>query len=76
MFNVNCLKRLDTLILKNNWITSLSNLTLIGMTELRSIDLSYNLLTTIDPTAISDPSLGMLNANFKEHSFATIDITN
>nr|XP_022301022.1 uncharacterized protein LOC111109231 [Crassostrea virginica] len=76
LFNVNCLQRLDTLILKNNRITSLSNVTLIGMTELRSLDLSNNLLTSIDPTAISDPSLGMLNVNFKENSLATIDITN
>ena len=76
LMNVNCLQRLDTLILKNNRITSLSNVTLIGMTELRTLDLSNNLLTTIDPTAISDPSLGMLNVNFKDNSLATIDITN
>ena len=76
LMNVNCLQRLDTLILKNNWITSLSNVTLIGMTELRTLDLSNNLLTSIDPSAISDPSLGMLNVIFTENSFTTVDITN
>ena len=76
LMNVNCLQRLDTLILKNNQITSLSNVTLIGMTELRTLDLSNNLLTTIDPNAISDPSLGMLNVIFTENTFTTVDITN
>ena len=74
LYNVNCLQRLDTLILKNNRITSLSNVTLIGMTELRTLDLSNNLLTTIDPRAISDPSLGMLNVIFTENSFTITNI--
>ncbi|XP_078340397.1 uncharacterized protein LOC111108696 [Crassostrea virginica] len=76
LVNVNCLHKLDTLILKNNWITSLSNVSLLGMTELRILDLSNNLLTTIDPSTISDPSLGMLNVIFTENSITTVDITN
>ena len=76
LINVNCLQRLDTLILKNNWITSLSNVSLLGMTELRILDLSNSLLTTIEASTISDPSIGILYVLFTENSFTTVAITN
>ncbi|XP_062615235.1 protein toll-like [Saccostrea cucullata] len=74
--NIKCLKRLDTLILKNNLITFLRNNTLHGMTELRFFDLSNNLLTTIEPYAISDSSIGILHISFKNNSLQNIDATN
>lgn len=74
--NINCMERLDTLILRNNLVTYLSNSTLLGMTELRILDLSYNFLTVIEPNTISDPSLGMLHIIFKDNSLTSVDITN
>lgn len=74
--NINCLLRLDTLILKNNLITVLRNDTLHGMTELRVLDLSNNLLVLIEPYTISDPSIGMLHILFQNNSLESVDITN
>lgn len=74
--NINCMERLDTLILRNNLVTYLSNSTLLGMTELRILDLSDNVLTVIEPNTISDPSLGMLHIIFKDNSLTSVDITN
>jgi Leucine-rich repeat (LRR) protein len=74
--NINCLVRLDSLILRNNLITVLGNSTLLGMTELRVLDISNNRLIRIEPNAVSDPSIGMLKIRFPNNFLKTIDVTN
>ena len=61
--NVSCFTNLDTLIMKDNLITFVSNATFKGMSKLRIVDLSYNIIKHIDLNVASNTVCSTLTLN-------------
>ncbi|XP_052716920.1 uncharacterized protein LOC128189375 [Crassostrea angulata] len=74
--NTSCLKNLDTLVLARNKITQVKNETFSGLSMLRVLDLSNNVIKVLEPNTMSDTSLFLHSANFRQNQMQTIDITN
>ncbi|KAK3085520.1 hypothetical protein FSP39_004558 [Pinctada imbricata] len=74
--NITCLKNLDTLLLSNNNIRSISNDTFAGLTHLRKIDLSHNEIISMDHHSLSRPELGLFNVNLNNNYLEEIDVSN
>jgi Leucine-rich repeat (LRR) protein len=62
--NVSCFTNLDTLIMKDNLITFVSNATFKGMSKLRIVYLSYNIIKHIDLNVASNT--GVFDFNFRD----------
>lgn len=74
--NISCLKNLDTLVLARNKITQVKNETFSGLSLFRVLDLSNNVIKVLEPNTLSDTSLFLHSANFRQNQMQTIDITN
>ena len=72
--NVSCFTNLDTLIMKDNLITFVSNATFKGMSKLRIVDLSYNIIKHIDLNVASNT--GVFDFNFESNNLHQLDISN
>jgi len=72
--NVSCFTNLDTLIMKDNLITFVSNATFKGMSKLRIVDLSYNIIKHIDLNVASNT--GVFDFNFESNNLRQLDISN
>lgn len=74
--NISCLMNLDTLLLARNEISHVKNETFSGLSLLRVLDLSDNVIKVLEPNTLSDTSLFLHNVNFRKNQMQTIDITN
>ena len=74
--DLNCLSRLDSLILRNNEITSLGNSSISQLSYLRTIDFSGNFITNIDPNTLTSPYLSLFFANFSYNEMTKLDVSN
>ncbi|VDI02729.1 Hypothetical predicted protein [Mytilus galloprovincialis] len=72
--NISCLQQLDTFILKRNKLNFVSNDTFVGLTYLRVVDLSENMITTIENNLFRN--IHVLNVNFGSNSLRKLDVTN
>lgn len=72
--DVSCLVDLDTLILKYNLITYVSNRTFGGLKKLRKVDLSYNRLKFLDNNLFASNTVFF--ADFSGNYFKEIDVSN
>nr|XP_022294587.1 uncharacterized protein LOC111104740 [Crassostrea virginica] len=71
-----CLHALDTLDLSYNRITSLSNSTFSGLSVLRKIDLSHNLISEIAPYTIVQDSLEIFSVDLTYNQLVDLDLSN
>ncbi|KAK3599266.1 hypothetical protein CHS0354_012876 [Potamilus streckersoni] len=74
--NISFLKDLNELILDNNLITHISNKTFCGLTNLRRITVSRNLIKTIDTNTFSHPELNIHYFDASYNKLTSIDATN
>eukprot|EP00105_Crassostrea_gigas_P035225 XP_019919373.1 PREDICTED: uncharacterized protein LOC109617541 [Crassostrea gigas] len=74
--SISCLTNLDTLLLARNKISHVKNETFFGLSMLRVLDLSNNDIKVLEPNTLSDTSLFLHSANFRQNQMKTIDITN
>lgn len=72
--NISCFFDLDTLVMKNNKLTFISNETFKGLYKLRSVDFSYNLITKIDCNVFGD--IHILKFSFEGNYIHKLDVTN
>ncbi|VDI49710.1 Hypothetical predicted protein [Mytilus galloprovincialis] len=72
--NITCLTELDTLIMKNNKVTYISNQTFVGLTKLRIVDFSYNLISKLDYNIFG--SIHIMTFNFEGNYLAKLDVSN
>ncbi|VDI01476.1 Hypothetical predicted protein [Mytilus galloprovincialis] len=74
--NLSCLYILDSLNLTRNRLTTVSNSTFIGLYSLRSVDVSFNEIRTIDLQIMSDQSLHLFNIDLSNNLMKTLDWSN
>ncbi|CAC5419209.1 unnamed protein product [Mytilus coruscus] len=74
--NLSCLYMLDSLKLTGNRLTTVSNSTFIGLYSLRSVDLSFNEIRTIDLHMLSDQSIHLFNIDLSNNLMKTLDASN
>ncbi|XP_060573735.1 uncharacterized protein LOC132731562 [Ruditapes philippinarum] len=74
--DINCLPRLDTLILRNNEIQFLSNTSISNLSNLRVIDFSGNFIQNMDPNTLTSPYLSLFFANFSHNDMTSLDFSN
>ncbi|XP_045173366.1 toll-like receptor 13 [Mercenaria mercenaria] len=74
--DLNCLKRLDELILKNNKLTHVSNTSFSTLSRLRYIDFSGNLIQKIDPGILTSIYLNLFHADFSHNKMSELDVSN
>lgn len=72
--NITCLTELDTLIMKNNKVTYISNQTFVGLTKLRIVDFSYNLISKMDYNIFG--SIHIMTFTFEGNYLAKLDVSN
>ncbi|CAC5367525.1 unnamed protein product [Mytilus coruscus] len=72
--NISCLTELDTLIMKSNKLTFISNQTFVGLTKLRIVDFSYNLIYKMDYNIFG--SIHILTYNFEGNYLKKLDVSN
>ncbi|CAG2213312.1 unnamed protein product [Mytilus edulis] len=75
IINLQCLPKLDKLILKGNKITSVNNSTLTGMKYLRFVDLSHNRIGHIDPLSFSITPGSLMHVYLSYNQLTSVDIT-
>ncbi|CAC5387154.1 unnamed protein product [Mytilus coruscus] len=74
--NLQCLSKLDKLILKGNKITLVNNSTFTGMKFLRFVDLSHNRIDHIDPLSFSITPGSLMHVHLSNNQLKSVDITN
>ncbi|CAG2200882.1 unnamed protein product [Mytilus edulis] len=74
--NLSCLYMLDSLNLTRNSLATVSNSTFIGLYSLRSVDLSFNEIRTIDLYMLSDQSIHLFNIDLSNNLMKTLDASN
>ena len=74
--DISCLVMLDTLILNNNMLAELRNTTFYGLAKLRVLNLSHNIIKTIEPYSLSHPSFGMLEIDISDNSMRELEFSN
>lgn len=74
--NFSCLYMLDSLNLTRNSLATVSNSTFIGLYSLRSVDLSFNEIRTIDLHMLSDQSIHLFNLDLSNNLMKTLDASN
>ncbi|XP_069121146.1 protein toll-like [Argopecten irradians] len=73
---INCLQMLDTLVLSGNRISHISNKTFVDMPALRVLDLSYNILTTLDANTFTSKTTNIFHVDFSNNVLETVDLSN
>ena len=76
ILNLNCLQRLDTLILKSNRLQYITNSSMSELAYLRVLDLSENDITQMDTNVLFNLNFNAFIANFSNNQLTTIDISN
>lgn len=74
--NLSCLLSLDTLDMSHNRITYVSNETFTGLSQLRNVDLSHNLIRRIEPYTVLQESLELFTIDFSHNQLRDLDCTN
>lgn len=74
--NLSCYTKLETLNLKGNKITYVTNDTFVGLSNLRTLDLSDNIIQHIDPNTFADKTVEIFMINVAHNNMKTLDISN
>ncbi|KAK3584022.1 hypothetical protein CHS0354_025100, partial [Potamilus streckersoni] len=74
--NISCLVNLELLNLKRNVLTRLSNVTLVHLLKLKTLDISENQILEIEPNAFVGPNLNISCVNASYNYFTEVDVTN
>ncbi|XP_060573721.1 slit homolog 1 protein-like [Ruditapes philippinarum] len=75
--NINCLVRLDEMNLRNNQLQHVSNTSFTNLRNLRSILMSGNQITEIDPNILISQSLSYLfHVDFSKNVMSKLDVSN
>ncbi|XP_063425977.1 uncharacterized protein LOC134709757 isoform X2 [Mytilus trossulus] len=74
--NISCFFSLDTLVLKRNRISFVSNQTFRGLPNLRKVDLSYNLITKTDNNLLGANDVYISQLVMEGNMFETVDLSN
>ncbi|CAC5360669.1 SLIT2 [Mytilus coruscus] len=74
--NLSCFSSLDTLVLKRNRISFVSNQTFRGLPNLRKVDLSYNLITKTDNNLLGANDVYISELVMEGNNFSTVDLSN
>ncbi|XP_069121145.1 protein toll-like [Argopecten irradians] len=73
---INCLQMLDTLVLSGNRISHISNKTFVDMPALRVLDLSDNILTTLDANTFTSNTTNIFHVDFSNNVLKSVDLSN
>jgi Leucine-rich repeat (LRR) protein len=76
LINLSCLQFLDTLDLRKNYIKTVTATDFSRMSYLRSLDLSYNLISHIEPGAFQYHPRSLAYIILHDNRLVTIDISN
>ena len=73
---LSCLGVLNTLDVSHNRLTFIANTTFEGMTKLRSIDLSHNLIRDIEPFTFQQSNIQILSLNVEHNLLTSVEWSN
>lgn len=74
--DLNCLEKLDTLILNFNKIQYITNSSMSNLPYLRELDISNNNILDMDPTVLFSPNINVFFANFSNNEISTGKVSN
>ncbi|VDI79175.1 Hypothetical predicted protein [Mytilus galloprovincialis] len=74
--NLSCFSSLDTLVLKRNRISFVSNQTFRGLSNLRKVDLSYNQIVKTDNNLLGANDVYISELVMEGNMFKTVDLSN